>query len=54
MRKPPVILNGQGADDFPGPLVLWAWNEKAAKKATAIRHLYNTLKECGSRVKWPC
>ncbi len=24
---------------FPGPLVLWAWNEKAAKKATAIRHL---------------
>ena len=31
---------------FPGPLVLWAWNEKAAKKATAIRHLYNTLKEC--------
>ncbi len=31
---------------FPGPLVLWAWNEKAAKKATAIRHLYETLKEC--------
>jgi hypothetical protein len=31
---------------FPGPLVLWAWNEKAAKKATAIRHLYNTIKEC--------
>jgi hypothetical protein len=30
---------------FPGPLVLWAWNEKAAKKATAIRHLFNTLKE---------
>jgi len=30
---------------FPGPLVLWAWNEKAAKKATAIRHLYETLKE---------
>ena len=20
---------------FPGPLVLWAWNEKAARKATA-------------------
>jgi len=31
---------------FPGPLVLWAWNEKAAKKATAIRHLYETIKEC--------
>jgi hypothetical protein len=24
---------------FPGPLVLWKWNEKAAKKATAIRKL---------------
>ncbi len=31
---------------FPGPLVLWAWNEKAAKKATAILHLYETIKEC--------
>ena len=27
MAKVPTI--------FPGPLVLWAWNEKAAKKATA-------------------
>lgn len=24
---------------FPGPLVLWHWNEKAAKKAKAIREL---------------
>ncbi|MEE8207163.1 MAG: carbon monoxide dehydrogenase beta subunit family protein [Nitrospinaceae bacterium] len=24
---------------FPGPLVLWKWNEKAAKKAKAIRKL---------------
>ncbi len=31
---------------FPGPLVLWAWNEKAAQKATAVRHLYETIKEC--------
>ena len=31
---------------FPGPLVLWAWNEKAAKKAKAVRHLYETIKEC--------
>ena len=31
---------------FPGPLVLWAWNDKAAKKARAIRHLYETIKEC--------
>ncbi len=30
---------------FPGPLVLWAWNEKAAKKAKAIRYLYETIKE---------
>jgi hypothetical protein len=25
---------------------LWAWNEKAAKKAKAVRHLYETIKEC--------
>ncbi len=31
---------------FPGPLVLWAWNEKAAGKATAVRHLYETIKAC--------
>lgn len=29
---------------FPGPLVLWNWNEKAAKKATAIKALYDVLK----------
>ncbi len=29
---------------FPGPLVLWKWNEKAAKKATAIKALYDELK----------
>jgi hypothetical protein len=28
---------------FPGPLVLWKWNEKAAQKATAIRKLANTI-----------
>ncbi len=28
---------------FPGPLVLWKWNEKAAQKATAIRALANAL-----------
>ncbi len=28
---------------FPGPLVLWRWNDKAAKKATAIRKLANAL-----------
>ncbi len=29
---------------FPGPLVLWDWNETAAKKATAIYALYTVLK----------
>ncbi len=38
MAKVPTI--------FPGPLVLWAWNEKAEKKGKAIRHLYETIKEC--------
>ncbi len=28
---------------FPGPLVLWHWNEKAAKKAKAIRELANEI-----------
>lgn len=28
---------------FPGPLVLWHWNEKAAKKAVAIRALAEAL-----------
>lgn len=29
---------------FPGPLVLWNWNEKSAKKASAIYKLYEVLK----------
>ncbi|NIQ02920.1 MAG: carbon monoxide dehydrogenase [Nitrospinaceae bacterium] len=28
---------------FPGPLVLWKWNEKAGQKATAIRELADTI-----------
>ncbi|MGV7220106.1 MAG: carbon monoxide dehydrogenase beta subunit family protein [Nitrospinales bacterium] len=28
---------------FPGPLVLWKWNENAAKKAKAIRELANEM-----------
>ena len=39
------LLSAKVPTIFPGPLVLWAWNEKAAHKATAIRHLYETLKE---------
>ena len=34
---------------FPGPLVLWNWNEKAAKKATAIKALYDVLKSYNPR-----
>ena len=28
---------------FPGPLVLWKWNDKAAQKATAIRKLADMM-----------
>ncbi len=38
------LLSAKVPTIFPGPLVLWAWNEKAAHKATAVRHLYETLK----------
>ncbi len=43
------LLGAKVPTIFPGPLVLWAWNEKAAKKAKAIRHLYETIKESVSR-----
>jgi hypothetical protein len=33
------FLEGKVPTIFPGPLVLWHWNEKAAKKAKAIRAL---------------
>ena len=36
------ILGAKVPTLFPGPLVLWRWNEKAAKKAKAIRALANT------------
>ena len=35
------ILAAKVPTIFPGPLVLWKWNEKAAKKAKAIRQLAN-------------
>ncbi len=40
-----VLLKAKVPTIFPGPLVLWNWNENAAKKATAIRKLYETMKE---------
>ena len=39
------LLRAKVPTIFPGPLVLWNWNEKAAKKSTAIRQLYETMKE---------
>ncbi|MCF8719675.1 carbon monoxide dehydrogenase beta subunit family protein [Nitrospina gracilis] len=33
------ILGAKVPTIFPGPLVLWKWNEKAAKKAKALRRL---------------
>ena len=45
------LLGAKVPTIFPGPLVLWAWNEKAAKKAKAIRHLYETIK--GKRFALP-
>jgi hypothetical protein len=37
------LLGAKVPTIFPGPLVLWKWNEKAAKKAAAIRRLANAL-----------
>lgn len=36
------ILGAKVPTIFPGPLVLWKWNEKAAKKAKALRRLADT------------
>jgi hypothetical protein len=37
------LLGAKVPTIFPGPLVLWKWNEKAAKKAAAIRRLADAL-----------
>ena len=37
------LLGAKVPTIFPGPLVLWKWNEKAAKKAQAIRELADAL-----------
>ncbi|NKB81144.1 MAG: carbon monoxide dehydrogenase [Nitrospirales bacterium] len=47
------ILQGKVPTIFPGPLVLWAWNEKAAQKAKAIRELFETIKECAASSQQP-
>lgn len=38
------LLAGKVPTIFPGPLVLWNWNPKSAKMATAIKALYEVLK----------
>ena len=37
------LLGAKVPTIFPGPLVLWKWNEKAAHKAVAIRELAEAL-----------
>lgn len=37
------LLGAKVPTIFPGPLVLWKWNEKAAKKAAAVRELAEAL-----------
>lgn len=39
------FLKGKVPTIFPGPLVLWNWNEKSRKKATAIQGLYQAIKD---------
>lgn len=38
---------------FPGPLVLWHWNETSKLKAVAIKALYETLKTCAPKGSTP-
>lgn len=33
------LLSAKNPTFFPGPLILWAWNEKAVEKAKAIKEL---------------
>ena len=44
-RAARVFLSAKVPTIFPGPLVLWNWNEKAAKKATAIQCLYDAVRD---------
>ena len=37
------LLEAKVPTIFPGPLVLWKWNEKAAQKAAAVRRLAEAL-----------
>jgi len=33
------LLSAKNPTFFPGPLILWAWNEKAAEKAGAVKEM---------------
>ena len=37
------LLEAKVPTIFPGPLVLWKWNDHVAEKATAIRELANAV-----------
>jgi len=36
------LLSAKNPYFFPGPLILWAWNEKAVEKAKAVKELADT------------
>ncbi|MDA3792950.1 MAG: carbon monoxide dehydrogenase [Elusimicrobia bacterium] len=36
------LLSAKNPYFFPGPLILWAWNEKAVEKAKAIKEIADT------------
>jgi hypothetical protein len=37
------LLSAKNPFFFPGPLILWAWNEKAIKKAKAVKELADAV-----------
>lgn len=41
------LLSAKNPTFFPGPLILWAWNDKAVKKAKAIQELAEAV---GARI----
>lgn len=37
------LLSAKNPTFFPGPLILWAWNEKAVEKAKAVKELAEVI-----------
>ena len=38
------LISAKNLTIFPGPLILWAWNEKAVKKARAVKEMAEAAK----------